>query len=137
MSARAECNAQGAPAAERSVAYTAEVQLRVRLRQLRWMHLIWRWDCNSSVPCPPSLPVLSWKCTISGALMIQQKSILPTRALPYLLHMLSTEFNQCFLLQCIRCRPGLNRQQNRASNGEFEVFLFWLFQIVSKKSPFD
>ena len=50
MGARAECNAQGAAAAERSVAYAAEVQFWFRLRQLRWMHLVRRWDCNMSVP---------------------------------------------------------------------------------------
>ena len=49
MGARAECNARGAAAAERSVAYAAEVQFRFRLRQLRWMHLVRRWDCNMSV----------------------------------------------------------------------------------------
>ena len=50
MGARAECNARGAAAAERSVAYAAEVQFWFRLRQLRWMHLVRRWDCNMSVP---------------------------------------------------------------------------------------
>ena len=51
MGARAECNAQGAAAAERSVAYAAEVQFRLRRKQPRWMHLVRRWDCNISVPC--------------------------------------------------------------------------------------
>ena len=97
MGARAECNAQGAAAAERSVAYAAEVQFRLRLRQPSWMHLVRRWDCNTSVPClPPAYrKVLSWKCTISGAYIIQQESILPTRgiALSVEVHMLPTELN--------------------------------------------
>ena len=87
MGARAECNAQSAAAVERSVAYAAEVQFRLGLRQVRWMHLVRRWDCNIGVPylLPAYRNVLSWKCTISGAYMIQQGSILPTRALSYLL----------------------------------------------------